>query len=251
MSEVLAQPGVWAALALAGAAVLLAAVALRGTSAARARLAAVALPVLPWVGLAVLASAVLPWISDDLRIGLVGAILAVAGWFVTFLFQLDERETDQGDLMVALRAEIWIFLNDLSRNARADVETEVLAEVARDPAALVFFPQPGPPVVFDANAGQIARLPSDAVDEVVQFYGLLHAARQFALELRDPLFKARPAAARIAAYRDYFKSQRDLATLAARAIEALNAAMGLPAPEISTPDPDRSGRGEAGGAGGE
>jgi hypothetical protein len=251
VTGVLSQPGIWAALVLAGAALVLAGVG-SGGSAARARLAGVARPVLPWVALASLGVLLWPGVGEDLRIGLVGAILAVAGWFVTFLFQLDERETDQGDLMVALRAEIWVFYNDLTRNARPGAEAEALADAERTPSAVLFFPQPGPPVVFDANAAAVARLPSEAVDEVVQFYSLLHATRQFALELREPAFTARPQAARLAAYRTYMKAQDDLSVLAANAIVALNAALGLPAPEgvVSTPGPARWGPAEADGADG-
>ncbi len=251
MSGILAQTQFWVALALTGAAAVLAGVASR-RSRSLARLWVVATPVLVWTALAVLGVFIWPGTSENLRLGIVGAILVVAGWFVTFLFQLDERETDQGDLMVALRAEIWVFLSDLTRNARQDIEARVVAEAAGDPRAVIFFPQPGPPVVFDANAGQIARLPSEAVDEVVQFYSVLHAARQFALELREAHFVARPQSARIAAYRDYFKGQRDLVVLARRAVVALNAALGLPPPEdvVSTPDPGRSDRAEADGAGG-
>lgn len=244
------EPWLWGMLAGAGAAVVLSDALSGGRSAARARLLAASRPVLPWTALAVGAAVTAPGVGDDLRAVLVSTFLAVSGWVVTFLYQLDERETDQGDLMVALRAEIWVFFNDLTRNARADVEAEVLAEAAARPEAVVFFPQPIPPVVFDANADQVARLPSEAVDEVVQFYSLLHASRQFAAELREPQFIARPQAARLAAYRAYFKSQRDLAVLARTAVVALNAALGLPPPEgvVSTPGPVRSDRAEAGSA---
>ncbi len=152
--QVLAQPSLWAGMALSGAALALWGAGMRATG-LRGRLAAVAAPVLPWVALAVGAVLVAPGLGADLRLGLVGVVLAVAGWFVTYLL---------------------------------------------------------------------------------------------ALELRAPVFTARPAAARIGAYEVYFKAAGDLADVGRAAVVALNRRTGLPPPvwdDVSTPGPARSGPAEA------
>ena len=68
--------------------------------------------------------------------------------------------------------------------------------------------------------------------------------RQFALELRDPVFLARPLTARRHACTNYFNSNRDLAILARDAVVSLNRAIGVPSPEglgaaVNTPDQAR------------
>lgn len=249
----LTAPLIWLAMAAGG--VMLVIPPGGGNADLHRRLLAVALRMLRWglLPAAVILSA--PGIGDDMRTALIAALLVVAGWFATFLFQQEERAADQIDLMIAMRAEVWVFLNDLRRNAAADPARATLAELAAAEAkgapVAPFFPQPGPALVFEVNASQVARLPSDVVDEVVQFYSLLGAVRQFALELREPVFLARPLPVRRQAYLTYFKSYADLGDLANAAVIALNRGIGVPNPEatglppataagVSRPDQARS-----------
>lgn len=57
--------------------------------------------------------------DDGLRPAIIAAIVVATGWFVTFFFQEfrkeDARADDQEDLLLALRAEIWIYLWTLRR----------------------------------------------------------------------------------------------------------------------------------------
>jgi hypothetical protein len=172
-------------------------------------------------------AAVLLWpgAEPDIK-GLLGAaVLGASGWLVTHLRALKERDEDALDLMDALRAEIWVHLNDLVRNSRPlpdDVSVSAGAPYATLPA---------PSVVFAATAPQVARLPSGVIDAVVQFYILLETVRQFALDLRNPAFADRPAEVRVDAYRTYVKNRRDLTVLARSAVVELNRALGVPDPE--------------------
>ena len=246
MTALAASPLIWLALAAFGGTLVLSGRD-EGNADVRQRLFAVGRRMLRWGLVPVAVILMLPGPTDEMRTALIAALLVVGGWFVTFLFQQEERAGDQIDLMIAIRAEAWVFLNDLRRNAGGDPAGRLEAEIAAaaDPEAVVpFFPQPGPPLVFEANAGQVARLPSEVVDEVVQFYSLLGAVRQFAVELRNPIFLARPVATRLQAYLHYFKSNRDLADLAFAAVAALNAATGTDGtvlPEVvNTSGQDRS-----------
>jgi hypothetical protein len=240
--SLLAQPLLWLALATTGAFF-----ALSGPSGespdVRARLLAVARPVLRWVVVIFAVLLAAPGMGEDFRAALIAALLVVAGWFVTFLFQQEERAADQIDLMLALRAEVWVFLNDLQRNVRNDPEARLAAELDATPDAAPFFPQPGPAIVFEANAAQIARLPHGTVDEVVQFYSVLAGVRQFAAELREPVFLSRPAVNRRLAYGQFLKNLVDLTVLADAAVAALNRALGEgfgADTDLNRTDPSRS-----------
>jgi hypothetical protein len=187
-----------------------------------------------------------PGLSDDIKGLLIAACFAAYGWFVTNLQASKERAADNDDLLEALRAEIWVQLNDLSRNSHTSTADEVASS-----SAAQFFSQPGPPVVFEAVAAQISRLPGKVVDEVVQYYSLLATLRQNAAEMRDPVFLARPPRVRQRAYRVYMENLGVLATLAEAAIRAINRALNVPDPDridlagengaVSRPDRARSG----------
>ena len=233
MTALAASPLIWLALAAFGGTLVLSGRD-EGNADVRQRLFAVGRRMLRWGLVPVAVILMLPGPTDEMRTALIAALLVVGGWFVTFLFQQEERAGDQIDLMIAIRAEAWVFLNDLRQNAETDHARGVLAELESSGGkAAAFFPQPAPPLVFEANAGHVARLPSEVVDEVVQFYSLLGAVRQFALELREPLFLARPQAVRRHAYVTYFKNYRDLGDLADAAVVSLNRAIGVPSPEAT------------------
>ena len=228
--KVLVEPFFWLALGTIGAVLGLSRRGV-GNPDLRLRLLGVARRVLRWGLVPALCILVAPGLTEDMRTALIAALVVFAGWFVTFLFQQEDRATDQIDLMLALRSEIWVFFNDLTRNVVQEPEQETMAELEADPTAVPFFPLPGPALVFDANAAQIARLPSEAVDEVVQFYILLGSTRQFAEELRHPVFLGRPLSARNKAYKTYFKNYDYLIVLARAALVALNTALGVPEPD--------------------
>lgn len=177
-------------------------------------------------------------VAQPLRPALIAALVVVTGWFVTFLFQetrqADERRSDQIDLMTALRAEIWIFVANFNR---ADTEAALEDLSERLDAALAgqveyrpFLTLDAEPVIFDALAGQVQRLPSEIVDPVIQFYSLLTDVRQFALDLREPSFTDLPLGRREQAYRDYFEMRLTLGRLGNQAIYAINCAMRIDNP---------------------
>ncbi len=238
MSAALAHPLVWAALAALGAIVILWP---RGDGPLRAsvreRLAPVARMVAFWLIGPVLIVLVAPGLTDDMRGILIAALLAVASWFVTFLFQQEELAADQGDLMIALRAEIWVYLLALRREGSAVHARMVDARIAEALAAghdyTHFIPIPGEPVVFEAVASRIDRLPTAPVDRIIQFYSLIADIRSFAADLRSDAFAALPLNRRRWAYAHYYDMRSTLEALATVAIHDINVALG-----VKTPDAD-------------
>ena len=177
-------------------------------------------------------------VAETLRPALIAALVVVTGWFVTFLFQetrqAEERRSDQVDLMTALRAEIWIFVANFNRAdteaALEDLSTRLDQALHDGADYLPFLTLDAEPVIFDALAGQVQRLPGEIVDPVIQFYSLLTDVRQFALDLREPSFTGLPLARRDRAYRDYFEMRLTLGRLGNQAIYAINCAMQIDRP---------------------
>lgn len=193
------------------------------------RVAAVAVPIC----ILILA---LPGLGETTKGLLVPAVLGAAGWLVTYLQDLDSRDRDQIDMMVALRAEIRIVYEDFrKRDPRAfarSLDQTVASALEANEDYQPFFPQPPAPLVFDALSDRVETLPSDVVERVIQFYTLLADVQRFAEDLRSDQLKGLPLVRRRPAYSNYFAMLETLDKLAARTIINLNRAMRVRDPDL-------------------
>jgi len=193
----------------------------------------------------------------SLRQALIAGLAVATGWFVTFVFQEDARASDRVDLMIALRAEIWITLRTLRNadtpNYRDNLQQRLDEAAKRNEDYAPFITRPGPPLVFAELGRDIRLLPSEVVDPVIQFYSLMADLDRFAEDLRSAEFRSLELARRRPAYLDYYETRAALERYAEEAILALNRAMRIDNPArdlrlagISSPAADRSGPGSAG-----
>jgi hypothetical protein len=231
MIDFLTSPVPWVVLFVVGSLIVLRATPLAETVAVLLRLLAIALP----VGLVFSAPIAFVVnsnpIPDTLRPALIAALVVVSGWVVTFLFQELGRSQDQTDLMLALRAEIHVIRGQVDPNETRDYLERLRADFSTARASgedhRPFVTMPPDATVFEGVVGQITRLPSDTVDEVIQVYSLLSDIRVFANDLRSTEFSALPMDRREIALCDFFETRIVLSELADTALRSLDLAMGL------------------------
>lgn len=184
-------------------------------------------PILPLIAVVLLS----PGLQAETKGLLVPALLGASGWLVTYLQDLDARDRDQIDMMQALRAEVGIILRaQQGRDPQAfarRVDAEIAAAMAAGEDYQPFFPMPSTPVVFDALADRVERLPSEVVERVIQFYTLLADLRRLADDLRADGFRGLPLSRRRNAYAHYFQMLDTLRALATATIYEMNVEMGL------------------------
>lgn len=168
--------------------------------------------------------------DDGLRPAIIAAIVVATGWFVTFFFQEfrkeDARADDQEDLLLALRAEIWIYLWTLRRgdtNAYGEeLDRQISEALQKNEDFVPFLTQLSVPVAFEGLRTQLHRAPSETVDTIVQFYAALSDARRFVEEMQSDRFIRLPLQRRRKAYRDYMSMRLQLEDSADDAVATIN-----------------------------
>lgn len=224
LAEITGSGLLWWAGAVIGGCCLAYGTGLRETVQTLLRLTLISLPVILLFSVPAAAILAVSGLSDEVRAALVGAMVVVAGWLVTFLFQELARSQDQKDLVLALMAEISIIYRELKDHDTQSYLAELEAIFAKDPDYRPFVTTPYDPSVFNALASQIARLPSQVVDPVVQFYALLSDLKVFADDLRSDGFARLPSARAQSAYLDYYETRRELERKAETALDRLKQA---------------------------
>lgn len=232
MLSALLQSGVfWLAVAACGGLIALSGTSLRATMVVLLRLVVIGLPVLLIFIPSVAIVSQLPGFPDALRPALIAALVVVIGWMVTFLFREVGRQQDQVDLMLSLRAEIFVVREQITPESTLsylqDIRTRFDAAQEEGTSFTPFVTMPPVASVFRAVAPQITRLPSETVEPVIQFYALLSDIEAFVLDLRSEPFKALPMDRSRIAYEDYYDTRLVLSQLADDALLALDQAIGV------------------------
>jgi hypothetical protein len=221
----------WLAVGVTGVLIALRGTPLAETVSVLVRLLGIALPVGLVFAVPISFALNATSLPDPLRPGLLAALVVVAGWIVTFLFQELGRSQDQTDLMLALRAEIFVIREQIDPDQTRSYLDRLRQEfaAARNSATdfRPFVTMPPDATVFDGVVGQVTRLPSETVDEVIQFYSLLSDVKVFATDLRSNEFQALATDRREMALCDYVETRIRLAEIADEALDSLNKAIGL------------------------
>lgn len=168
--------------------------------------------------------------DNGLRSAMIAAIVVVTGWFVTFFFQEfrkeDARADDQEDLLLALRAEIWIYLWALrkgdTKRYGEDLDCQIEIALAKGENFIPFLTQLSAPVAFEGLRSHLHRAPADTVDTIVQFYAALSDARRFVEEMQSDSFKLLPLKRRKKAYGHYMEMRLQLEDSAQDAVKTVN-----------------------------
>lgn len=231
MQHLAASPVLWVTLGAIGILLMLRATRLGETVSVLGRLFFIAFPVVVAFSAPFAAVLLSDPIPEPLRPALLAALVVVAGWIVTFLFQELGRSQDQTDLMLALRAEIFIIRDQIDPITTRGYLDQVVAQFAQAQQDGVsfrpFVTMPANPTVFEGVAPQITRLPSEVVDDVIQFYSLLSDLKVFATDLRSDAFSSLPPHRAEQAYVDYYETRLVLASIADTALKSLDLAIGL------------------------
>lgn len=174
--------------------------------------------------------------------GLMAGTVVAAGWVFTFIFHTHREEASRHrtltELMLALRSEIFNYLDDLERNELTlekvdETVDEILKGEGQTPHH-PFIPSGKRAIVFDILSQSLGLLSSETLQPVVAFYTQLQDVETMAHDLQKDSFRQLSAQRRADIYRDFGQMRLRAEQAGCRAWIALNDALGsatLAAPE--------------------
>ncbi|GAA6182336.1 hypothetical protein NBRC116594_37740 [Shimia sp. NS0008-38b] len=190
------------------------------------------------VGFAVIAFLANAEVLDvPIRQALIAGLVVASGWLVAFLSQDWNRDRQrremQTDVQLALRAEIqdcWETFTWRDRDTRAfgrGVQAQILAGGDGEGAFHPFIVRDAKMIVFEAMKDRLHHLPSEVVDEVVQFYCQLADLQAFADQMMGEEFRALTSERRSGAYGHYIQMTVECESRARDALTMLNYSLGV------------------------
>jgi len=182
-----------------------------------------------------------------LLVGTASAVVAVFGWFITYMLRLFEHRTEEQRLerrvLLALREEIFIVFEQLERiNILRSAEMEkAKIENGGNSAGTrytPFIPQISAATVFNGVALDLPRVSTAALQPIVRFYTAHSDLRAFLDDLARPEFASLSSQQRARAM-DRLAKHRELTLIwAMRALISTNRLVGVKRAEAA---PERSG----------